>query len=396
MFRPLTRWMWRAAMSLLTVGLAAMTLPAAAKNMFYVADGYGSSYAWYLVLNEADKKARLVGGLGSQAGTYTDNGTEILVTLNKPFSSLLTGGLVCNQDQPTVRHDVEQVLFRRVDSTGVNSGKSQVVEIGKDTILDTCKAGEVIPFGSLSDEGTPMLHRSAAKRAAMIDVVAGLTLAGLREEVDSADPSGRLQADIATLDSDTTVHFQRTGHVVNTTLTTDQWLVLQLPGGERGYTRVIVNASTGLESWIEADFKDGKPQKATGVLMVKPIPGASFGSKAEASRMWETTLFVGTNNPLYFYLYGNYNGEKISKDIAAADEYRQPITWRFDGGDIVQTRISSTNIYERRWTPLARTGKYVAVMESETKTPSVGAPSSFIPLRVNSYVDRGKATPPTP
>lgn len=79
-----------------------VALPAAAKNMFYVPKDFGYSDAWYLVLNETEKKARLVGALGSIAGTYTDNGTEILVKLNKPFSVVMASvDLVCNQEQYT-------------------------------------------------------------------------------------------------------------------------------------------------------------------------------------------------------------------------------------------------------------------------------------------------------
>lgn len=397
MVQLFTRRLSRAAMSLVAIGLMAIALSAAARTMFYVPNGYAYSEAWYLVLNETDKKARLVGVLGSATGTYTDNGTEVLVTLNKPLSIVLASAeLVCNNEQYTYRHDVEQVLFRRVDATSVNSGKSQVVQIGRDTILDTCKAGEVIPFGSLSDEGMAMLHRSTGKRAPMTDVVAGLTIAGFSEQVDSTDPAVPLEADIVTLDSNTTVRFQRTGHVINATLTSDQWLVLQLPGGQRGYTRVIVNMNNGLETWVRAEFKDGKARTATTVLLVKPLPGSTFGSKTQTSRMWESIFFAGTNDPLYFYLYGNYTGEKISKDIAGGYESRQPITWRFDGGDVVQTRAASSSSYERRWTPLARTGKYMAVMESELRTPSGGTTTTYIPPRVNAYIDRGKATPPAP
>jgi len=381
---------------LLGFALAVAALPAAAKTMFYVPDGgYSQSGTWYAVLH-SDGSSRLVTELGAKSGTYTDNGIEILVNLNKPLSyEYYSDGSDCNHTQYLQRKDIKQVLFRRVDGTNVNKGKSRVVEIGKIVNLDGCKAGQKTPFGNVADEGEPALHRSADKRDPMTDVVAGLKIAGFRE-APKTDPLYYAE-DVVSFDTDSSLHFQSNGHVVNANMTTDLWLVLQLPTFQRGYTRFSADTSNGVETWIEADFKDGKPQTVTSLWMTKPLPGASFGTKAATSRMWEDARWVDTNEPFFFYLYRDFTGDRVQKDISAGDEFRTAITWRYQGLDVVTSRtVGAGTLSERRWTPLGRTGKYMSVMEQEVRTPSGGASYLFIPPRVTFFIDRGAAYPPAP
>jgi hypothetical protein len=387
----------------LVAALAASALPAAAKTMIYVPESYGFTGAWYVALNATDGKARLVGDVGAKAGTYTDNGIEILVSLSKPLSyEALTGPgkLDCNGQQYLRRTDIKQVLFRRVDGTGVNKGKSRVVEIGEVVDIGGCTPGAKTPFGSVSDEGFPMLHRSTASREPMTDVVAGFTIAGMREPLRPdpySNPYASLAADVVNLESATAVRFKDSNSLVNAALTSDQWLVLDLPGFQRGYTRFSVNTGNGIETWLEAEWKDGKPQTVTNLMMTKPLPGASFGTKAATSRMWESFVGLGTNNPFLFYLYRDFTGDRVQKDIAAATETRTPIAWHYEDLEVVSSRTTAGGkLIERAWVPLGRTGKYMSVMELEVHTPPGGLPYVYIPPRVVFYVDRGAAYPPAP
>ena len=75
----IARLLARATSGLLVVLLAAFALPSAAKTMFYVPEGYDQTGAWYLVLNATEGKARLVGDIGAKTGTYTDNGTPVMI-----------------------------------------------------------------------------------------------------------------------------------------------------------------------------------------------------------------------------------------------------------------------------------------------------------------------------
>lgn len=223
-----------AAAGLVLVG-AALATPVPAKTMICVPESHGAIGAGYVVLN-SDGKARLVGNAGAKNGTFTDNGTEVLVTLKQPLSyQALTGPdpLDCNAQQYLRRYDIQKVLFRRVDGTNVNKGKSRVVEMGTITDVSGCTPGLVTPYGSPADEEDAMLHRNAGNREPMTDVVGGLTLAGMREPPRPdpyTSPYGVIDADVVTLESDTTVRFQRSGHVVTAAMTADRWLGLQMPG----------------------------------------------------------------------------------------------------------------------------------------------------------------------
>lgn len=387
--------------------LGSVALPASAKSMFYVMDHYDpsgsvfyTSSAWYVVL-KADGKARLSGAVGARTGTYTDNGAEILATLAQPLSYLSVSApdADCGYEQHIISIEVQQVLFRRVAGTNASKGKSQVVELGR--IFDSgndCKPAGYMPFGSVLDPGITMSHRSSAKREPMTDVTAGLTIAGFSEVAlpFGYEPYFTGEADVVTFDAPATVRFQRSGHVVNASFNPDQWLVLDTPSPQIAYTRFSTNAGTGAETWFMAKWQDGKPQALISTLMFKPIPGASFGTKAQTSRMWEYYYTVGTDNLNFFYMYGNYAGDRVSKDLVAATESRSPFTWRYDMADVFMSRMVGTTLSERRWAPLGRVGKNMWVMEQEQRTPAGQVPYAFIPSRVVYFIDRGAATPPAP
>ena len=393
----------RLAAALLTgVLLSVLALPAAARTMFYVPVSFGQTGSWYVVFGSGGK-ARLVGQAGNRQGNYTDSGTEQVVTLGSALSYEYLSApndVDCNGKRYQKRYDLKQIIFRRGASVSANKGKSSVVEIGTIVHVGGCTPGATEPVGSVSDPGYEMHHRATNSRTPMTDVVAGFTMAGFREGAAPdayLNPYAQIAADGLTLDDATTARFTGTDTTVAASLDAEQWLVLQMPGFQRGYTRILLNSASGTETWMEAEFSGGKPQRVTNVLMVKPMPGATFGTKSEASRMWESMIGLGTNNPFFFHLYGNWTGETVSKDIAAASAFRVPLTWRFDGGDVVTSRGVGSNgstLAERRWLPLARTGKYIVVMEQEVRTPPASAAFVYIPWRVIFYLDRGKATPP--
>lgn len=387
--------------------LAVLALPAAAKSMFYVSDppfptgsAYYTTTAWYVVLN-GEGKARLTGWMGSQTGVYTDNGSETLVTLGKPLvrTTFSAPDPDCGYEQHAIGVEVRQVLFRRAPGTNAAKGKSQVVEIGQiNDPGNACRPAMSTTFGSLGEAGITMLHRSSAKREPMSDLVAGLTIAGF-SEVPAAPPEGSypfFETDVVTLEAPTTLRFHRSGHVLGAALSGDQWLVLDLPGSQRAYTRFSIDAATGAELWFAAEWRDGKPQKVFNTYLFKPMAGASLGTKAQTSRMWESFLAAGTNTPFFFYVYRNDQGDRVSKDVAAGTETRTPFAWTYDGADLFMTRMIGTTLSERRWTPLGRVGKYQWVMEQEQRTLPGQAPYAFIPPRVIGYIDRGAAVPPPP
>jgi hypothetical protein len=230
----------------------------------------------------------------------------------------------------------------------------------------------------------------------MTDVVAGLTIAGFREPARTG-PLVNPPTDVAILEADATVRVIDSNSLVDAALSSDRRVVLQLAGFERACTRFSVNTGKGTEIRFEAEWKYGKPQSVTNVLLVKTAPGVSFGTKAAMSRMWESMIGFGTNHPVFACLHRDFTGERVFKDLAQTTESRRAITWRFEGTDVVMSRTNSGGmLIERRGMPLARTGKFMSVMEQEVHTPSGGSPYQYIPPRVVFHVDRSAACPPAP
>lgn len=166
-----------------------------------------------------------------------------------------------------------------------------------------------------------------------------------------------------------------------------------MPGSQLGYTRLSIDGTNTTETWLVGEFVGGKLQSVRSTMMVKPVAGTSFGTLGQAARMWESWVGRGTDYPFFFYLYRNFNGDRVSKDLTDGSEFRTPITWRYEGANIVQTRVLSDRSYVRTWVPLASKGNYRVVLEQEWIVPVVGAPSPRIQPRVMVYRNTGPATP---
>lgn len=370
--------------------------PARAEVVAYVPTNIGASRGGYLVDWKAGQWARVVGVAGGGIGAFTDDGTQRVITLGAPLSYITySSDLDCFDNQYLQRVDTRQFVFRKVAGSVVK-GSTEVVEIGTITALEGCSAGRIVPFGSVTEPGFVWRHRAFSAREPMTDVLPGFTIAGFTEGPgDDADPIGGrnpLGVDIVRLETPSSLRFQRTGTVVPAALDAEQWLMLQMPGFQRGYTRIAFDKASGAEIWLVANFRDGLPVQVLSTMMIKPVAGISFGSVAKSSRMWESAVGLGTNNPFYFYMYRDRTGARVSKDLTTGDEYHDPTIWDFVGSDIVQTY--SGGIRRRTWAPLARNGKYMFVFEQEQRQ-FPGAPADLtIPPRTMFYIDRGPAVRP--
>ncbi len=374
------------------IGLAAAALPAGAKTITYVPDGFGV-YGAYVVEWKPASRARAVDWRGARTGTFTDDGVQRLVTLEAPFTYESTSVDVgCDGNQYLQRFETHQIVFRQAEGTQTH-GKTSVVEIGVIVDIDGCTPGKVVPFGSPGDVGSAWLNRGYGARVPMTDVLAGFSIAGFFETSLPAGAFGSAPADIVTLDTATQLRFHATGTVVEAALNSEQWLVLHLPGLQLGYTRLSIDGTNTAETWLVGEFVGGKLQTVRETMMVKPVAGTSFGTLGQTARMWESWVGRGTDYPFFIYLYRNFSGDRVSKDLTDGSEFRTPIGWSYQGTNIVQTRTFGDRTYERTWVPLANKGNYRVVMEQEWSIPLVGTPTLRIAPRVNYYRNTGPATP---
>lgn len=370
--------------------LIAGCLPGAAlagttKSIAYFGVGDGSS-ATYLIDWQPKNKARVVNINGAGSGTVSDDGTQKVVALTTPISYTYANWDDCGEEIQQ-RSDTNQLVVR--DHTG---GVTEFVEIGTITNIGGCHDGQVEPFGSLTDEGRSLKRLAMTARPPVTDVAPGVQIAGFSEDVRLPGEFDVAQ-DVVTVQAGN-VQFQASGHVVPAAFDANQWMVLDLPSGQRAYTRLALDAKTGGETWMMADWSAGKPQRVEEVTMVKPAAGAGFGTVAQASRMWNSGLFIKTRTPFFFYLYKDGTGERVLKDLDLGTESRMPITsWGFNGLNLVQQRPYGPGTRDRTWVPLSNVAKNHWVMESETADDGSG-PFVLIKPRVNYYVDTGKAVPP--
>lgn len=395
----------RAPAHLAIAGLLALlhAAPAAAGPLtqvaYYPTPGTGV-FGGMVIDWQGASRVRLVNDRGAQLGTATRSGTpsgaQTVVTLDAPLTSLVGSNEPdrCG-DFPLLRQDTRQVVVRDTDA-GLLRGASQVVEMGTLTPIEGCDAGVSVPFGAATDAGTAMKRVAMVARPLTLDLLPGVQLAGLSDQPWLPDAGPTLAADVVSFYAGNQLRFSRNGRVVPAAFNADRWLVLDLGGTERAYTRLAVDLATSAEVWLRADWAGGEMQRVVADPVVKLVGPVGFGTEAQAARVWESSLFLATRQPFFFHLYQGGGGERVAKDLDAGTQARLPLQWRFAGADIVQTRvIPGVGRHERIWVPLRNRGADTRfVMESEVLRFDDGRPDQMVILpRVNHYIDRGPAVP---
>lgn len=371
--------------------------PAAAQTRlpetaYYTAD-HGSSNT-YLLKPLAGSNVRLTNHNGWAKGTVAVAGLERQVVLDRPIrSEWMDYPDSCGQPY-TRRRSVEQVIFRRTEGTD-NVGRSEVVEIGNEKVMDGCDAGQLTPFGSPTDAGTPVSHLAMKRRPGITDVVEGTQLAGpTAVALDPGAVFGARQS-VISLQAGGLARFEDSGLTVPSTQDANGWLVLDFGSYQNAFTRLAKDRTTLAETWLTASYVNGEPTLVRESLFVAPRPDAGFGTKREASRRWESGLFVGSNTPFFFDLYNDYTGNRISRTIDPPSETYIPLTWAFSGPNLVTTRARSPGVLGiRTWVPVANKGIYRWVIEDEVTRLADGTNLSLIEPRVNFYIDEGASVKP--
>lgn len=375
---------------------ATAAAPAAAQSrtVAYVGQALSTTAA-YLFDWQSATRATVVAGGGRTGGNVIRTGAQRIVTLDAPFSTETFGDDIdpCIGEQPLQRRDTLQLAVSTTSGTD-SRGNSTVIELGTLTTLTGCNAGRVEPFGTLADPGYATRHLALTLRPPVTDLLPGVALAGPSEAVRD---SPFIAADVLSFQAGGLGIFATSGNVVSAAFDANQWLLLGLPFGQRGYTRLYVDRRTGAEVWLDADWSAGQPTAVASTLMVKPVAGASLGTVRQASRMWQSGLATSSTQAFLIHLYQTGSGERVSRDLVAGTETRTPITWAFNSANIVQTRTIGSGTGVRTWTPLLNSGgRATFVMESERRFLADGSEVSFIAPRVNVYTDTGAATPPLP
>ena len=359
-------------------------------SVAYVATSPGN-FAAYVIDWHKSGRAHVVSLEGSGDGAVAASGRRRVITLDAPISVVSDA---FEPDScgafPQLRQDTLQIAVTTVTGS-LRHGTSTVATAGTQTTLTGCDAGQVIPTGSLEQPTLTGRHIAMQERPAVEDLRPGVDLAGPSEQAwDDLSAAAVLRFQAGGMGI-----FAGSGSVVGADFNDQRWLVITQASGTRAYTRLSVDERSGVEVWLDASWEAGQPTRVRSQFMVKPRAGAGFGSVAQASRVWESGLFIGLRSSFHVSLFPDGTGDRLFVDLDTGTQSDSSITWTFRGKDIVQLHPSGTNTYVRTWVPLRNGNRGTrVVMEDEVSVSSSGSTSVRFPPRVNYYVDEGPAVAP--
>lgn len=346
-------------------------------------------WAYLIEWSKDSTQARVVGDVGAQPATVVDDGTQRVVTLAEPFPSnwvLMMYDPKCGSRQ--IRRFVHQLVVRDLPGQ-----VTQIVEIGEtvnDVVNNTDQCPDTVtPFGLVTDKGVETTRVPFSKRPPMDDLVAGLKIAGPSEERWGGEWPAQ---DIVTVQAGGAT-FRKSGKTVPTHFSKSGWWVFQLESSQNAFSRLLFDDETGGETWLAADWVDGKAQRVTAFNFVKPTAGAGFGF---AAKKWEHGSTVGIKDSSVFNLYLDGTGDWVwtsKKDGSWQDHID---AWGMDGPVLwQQTILDSSYSLMRRWEPLHNHGKKIHWVLDE----SVSSSQEYFPYEehrplVVYYLDKGEALPP--
>jgi len=388
----------RVAAALISAALLPAAHAASSQQTAYWTSYQGDTNTFLADWVPATFKVDITDAISRASGSYTDDGTTRLVTLRRPAVKFegLWGNLDSCGNEFNARTSVTRYAFTRISGTD-RSGTTAIHTESSTVALDGCDVGSVVASTALTDVAPAQAHLKMSARPAMTDIVPGLQIAGFSASAYADPQLGNTQLVQSVTDVlPGQVRFNDSGLSVSAGVDADNWLMLGLPTGQRGYTRLSTDSSTGAETWIAADFVAGKPAWVMEVLVTKTLAGATFGSVTQAAHVWNSGIISNDVQKFEFDLYRDMTGQRVFTDLVTGVQTINPLTWAFSGNNIVQTRTQGSTTRWRTWVPLANRGKIRWVMESELWSIAGGPVQTLINPRLNFYTDEGRATPPVP
>ena len=356
---------------------------------------YSVGTAYLVDTNAKTKTAQVATSLGASSGRYVDSGTQKTISLTTPLSYEVFGDWTNCQVQQTWRRDVQSLVLKRLNGTA-KKGQTALVELGIDTETAGCNVGRVTPFGSSDDMGITLNHLALSNRPSMADVRPGTRWAGLHEGIYTPQQyfSGSVAADIVTWQGDGRVRFEQSGLLVDSVTTADGWWTLSLPSGDRAYTRLSLDKTTGAEVWLLGDRSNGKLTWAAAWWVIPMKLGKGFGDVIAASRSWENGL---SNGEFFRNMYSDFSEDAYQYNPDTGSwERLLGWNWRFEGMNVIHTRSTSGYVRNRIWEPVRRVGVNQWVMDNDRFTdPNTGVPLAPFIRQVFLHIDSGPAVKPT-
>ena len=368
----------------------------APQQISYAAQDLSFPLGYVITWNPASHTAHVAETFGVEDGTYTDDGTTRIITLDHPIVTT-DYKLDCNGNAVTMRDDTQQLAFR-TSSGEADRGTTHVVPIGITTDIGGCTPGLVTAYGAPTDAGFTLNRLDMRLRAPMDDLRPGTKLVGMSEvALDQPGDGNILAADVVTFGEDE-VYFASSGHAFNFKRTDDGWIVVEFGAFQRGYTRLTRDTHSGEEIWLASEWNNGAPGLMDMSEMVMARHDAGFGGVKKASHVWVSGIFLNSAYGAIFDFYRDGTGQKNSTTTDGSPPTLSPFTWSGSGAQLLSKFPNGDGTYSlRTWTPVADYGRNHFVIESESAYDASGnLQSVVIPPRVNFLIDDGKSVEPPP
>jgi hypothetical protein len=381
------------AAALLACAATAQSAPPALQKITYYSQDLTWGLAYVITWDTAAHRAHFVETYGNFDGSYTDDGTQRVFTLDQPL--VLPYQIAdCNGNPMTLNDITTQLAFRTV-SGGPDKGMSALVPIGYTQDVGGCTPGREVHYGQLTDDGIPLVRRAASLRPSMDDLGPGAQIAGLAENpIDAYGDLGVLSAQVATFGRDH-ITFERTGHRFPTHMTPDGWLVIDFGSFKRAYTRIDHQHETGGETWFGAEWVNGAPASIELSPTVKPTFDAEFGDRRDIAHRWFDGLFQ-YESTTDFDLYRDHTGLETTALGDGSPAITRALAWTRAGNAVQIRHGNSDTTFVQTWHPVATHGKVHFVIENEeVYSHGVDGGPAYLP-RLNWYVDQGVAIEPVP
>ncbi|CAD5374629.1 conserved hypothetical protein [Rubrivivax sp. A210] len=374
----------------------------AGRTLAYYGTGIGPDAA-YLVSFFANGNAQVRGDFGTLVCTWSRDDRGITLTFPQP---LLVSGFSEDLDPVTGLQNELQVsqtalVLRR---HALAAATYDVTVVATQTYLDGSRAGTTVTLATANTPGQTMRELDLANRlpVSATEFATGSRWGGFAKTFLASAPNNLPRTELA----QDVIAFGGGGAGSSLTDPTASYTVsvaadtvslAQTIAGQtfiaNDYVRLAVDAD-GSERWLAmAPITAGGGFIGNGVVASIPVHagGALTFSIAGFARHWE--VFRNASQLVEHALFDDGTGLNIGT-AAGTEPTSNPTTWSLVPGPVDTVEIRSGAPARQRirtWTPLARQGSSLWVLEVVTIATAIGPPVTII-ARVLRLVDRGAAT----
>lgn len=366
----------------------------AGQEVAYFPAEWGYTGATLVNWDVAPGRALVLSTIGRHPGSYVadDKGRTVTYDQAKHIANYSSHYDSCSQ---FVRTSYTSTRIRfKLSEGAAEVGKSLITEDAREVVEEGCDKGLVVSAYSVDEPSTyGYSHMLMSYRQGQAGLKAGDSIAGMQSDPITDGVDYMVPDDIATLVSGRGLAFADAGRTISYRVDKQGWWVLNLPSGERAYTRMQTDSQGG-QVWLMADLVNGKKMWVQKALMTSAKPSSKFGSAEVAARNWEAGFtLISPDYGFFTRLRADGSGERVNVDRVTGEEVGAPLNaWSLDAGKVVQDIRVPGGAYKRyrTWQSVNKVGDVRWVLEDDRSVYPDGSPGPFnIAKRLHPQVDRG-------